>query len=61
PLAGNPVRWRQQLAWRRTSPLAADLVRYAEEAYLEAVARSPAYRGWCARHGVDPRRDLLDR
>ena len=61
PLAGAPVRWRQQIAWRRPSPLAADLARFAAEAYLDAVARSPAYRGWCARHGVDPHRDLLER
>lgn len=58
PLAGAPLRWRHLIGWHPDAPTAhvSDrLVRYASEAYDDAVRRSPGYLRWLARNAVaDP-------
>jgi DNA-binding transcriptional LysR family regulator len=53
PLDGAPLRWRQLLGWHpdgAAAGLAGRLMRYATEAYAEAVRRIPAYADWLGRH-----------
>lgn len=54
PLAGPPLWLRHHLAWRRGGPYAErtpEFVELASEAHREAVADSPVYAAWLARHG----------
>ncbi|GAA2583064.1 LysR family transcriptional regulator [Actinomadura fulvescens] len=49
PLAGPPLWMRHLLAWRHGGPLAdriGELRAFAEEAYRDAIADSPAYARW---------------
>jgi len=53
PLRGAPLRWRLVLGWHPDSPAARSapkLMRMAEEAYQEVVARNPLYVEWMADH-----------
>ena len=51
PIVGAPLRWRLLLGWHPDSPAARSaprLVRLAQEAYGEVIARNPAYVEWMA-------------
>jgi len=53
PMRGAPLRWRLVLGWHPDSPAARSapkLMRMAEEAYEEVVARNPLYVEWMADH-----------
>jgi DNA-binding transcriptional LysR family regulator len=53
PLRGAPLRWRLVLGWHPDSPAArsaSKVMRMAEEAYQEVVARNSAYVEWMADH-----------
>ncbi|TCO59832.1 LysR family transcriptional regulator [Actinocrispum wychmicini] len=54
PIAGNPIQYRQILAWHREGPLATagDTVgRQVTEEYRQACDRNPVYRRWLVRQG----------
>ncbi|GHJ49487.1 LysR family transcriptional regulator [Catellatospora sp. TT07R-123] len=49
PLAGTPLRWRHLIGWHPDAPaaqVAAKLIRYATEAYDDAILLSPRYQAW---------------
>jgi len=51
PMRGAPLRWRLLLGWHPATPaarIAPRLVRLAQEAYQEVVARNPRYVAWMA-------------
>jgi len=53
PLRGAPLRWRLVLGWHPDSPAersAPKLMRMAQEAYQEVVARNPMYVEWLSDH-----------
>ena len=53
PLRGAPLRWRLVLGWHPDSPAARSapkLMRMAQEAYQEVVARNPMYVEWMGDH-----------
>ncbi|MFY1655969.1 LysR family transcriptional regulator [Micromonospora sp. WMMD1274] len=57
PLEGSPIRVRQLVVWRRegpAAPLAAQLHRYAREAYQDLVAQTPHYQAWTVRQRISP-------
>lgn len=53
PMRGSPLRWRLMIGWHPDSPAAQSaptILRMAQEAYHEVMARNPRYLAWAADH-----------